>query len=230
MLLRPFDILSSILGTGPKSIFETASDFFMNIKQRINKMTGFKTVLFNLIMGVVMLLVQRFDLGLTNEDTAPIVDSIVTLIWLGGNLVLRAISNTSIFKKTSPAPMTDGTPCNNQSGQSGKANVMSMVMLSCLSVGLVSCATLGVNIDSPEKKYLVARIGFNDLLEQYIIYADKVPMEKRIAIKDGIIATDKALDTWEKSVLDPNYDFTEDMQVWLEFKRLLLQILQEVQK
>ena len=190
-------------------------------------LTGFKTVLFNLFMGGILLLAQKFDFGLTSEEAKPIVDSAVTIIWAVGNIVLRTLSNTTIFKKTSPAPMPDGTPCSNQSG---KAPIMSMVMISCLSLGLVSCATLGININSPQKKYLVARTSFNDLMDQYIAQADRIPLDKRLEIQVGIKATDKALDTWERSVLDPEYDFSKDMAVWLEFKTMVIGILEEVKK
>ena len=183
-------------------------------------MTGFRTILFNLVMAAVMIFIRKYDLGFEDKDIQPFVDGIVGVITIGGNLVLRWFTNTTMFKKTSPAPMPESTAVS-------KVPIVSMVMLSCLSIGLMSCATLGVNIDSPQKKYLVARTGFNDLMEQYIAQADKIPLEKRLEIRMGIKATDKALDTWERSVLDPEYDFAKDMAVWLEFKSM---VLKEVQK
>ena len=187
-------------------------------------MLGFKTILFNLVMGAIMIFVRKYNLGFEDKDILPFVDAVVGAITIAGNLLLRWFTNTTVFKATSPAPMPVGAPCN---GQSGRADV---IVLLCLSLCLMSCATLGINVNSPQKKYLVARVGFNDLMEQYIAQADKIPLDKKMEVRKGIKATDKALDTWERSVLDPEYDFTKDMAVWLEFKSLVLQIFEEVQK
>ena len=71
-------------------------------------LTGFKTLLFNLIMGGIMLLVQRYGIDCTDADIKPVVDALVTVAWAGGNIVLRWFTNTTMFKKTSPAPMPEG--------------------------------------------------------------------------------------------------------------------------
>jgi len=90
---------------------------------------------------------------------------------------------------------------------------------------LISCATLGIDLNTPQKKYLAARVEFNDMMEQYIKVAATIPMEKRVNIRTALKATDTALDTWEKHVMDKNYDFTKDRQVWLDCKNLLLEVL-----
>ena len=186
-------------------------------------MTGFRTIIFNLVMAAIMIFIRKYDLGFEDKDIQPFVEAFVGFITIGGNLVLRWFTNTTMFKKTSPAPMPESTVAS-------KAPIVSMVMISCLSLGLMSCATLGININSPQKKYLVVRTSFNDLMEQYIAQANKIPIERRLEVRKGIKAVDKALDTWERSVLDPEYDFSKDMAVWLEFKSMVIEVLAEVQK
>ena len=59
-------------------------------------------------MGVIMLAVQKYGIDCTDADMKPVADALVTMIWMGGNIVLRWFTNTTMFKKTSPAPMPKG--------------------------------------------------------------------------------------------------------------------------
>lgn len=103
---RPFNILDLILGIGPQSLFESVSDFFLSIKERGDKMVGYRMVLFNIFMGVLMML-KAFNLvpeemAVTEEEIKNGVDALLmalTFLWAIGNIILRAFTKTSIFKK-----------------------------------------------------------------------------------------------------------------------------------
>lgn len=65
---------------------------------------GFRTLIFNVVMGIVMLLrALGADTEMpTEEQVSAAIDSLdvaLTAIWAIGNLLLRAITDSPIFKK-----------------------------------------------------------------------------------------------------------------------------------
>lgn len=95
---------------------------------------------------------------------------------------------------------------------------------------LSSCASLGINLDTKEKKYLAARTELNLLLEQYIMIQDKIADQDHEKAKLAFSSADQALDMWGASISSGgNYDPTKDMMVWLQAKNIILKILTEVQ-
>lgn len=93
------------------------------IKKIVTALKGFRTLVFNGAMGVVLVLNQFGAFGTDPVPTADDVnagldhfstglDSIekgVAAALVFGNLILRAITNTTIGKKTSPAPTPPST-------------------------------------------------------------------------------------------------------------------------
>jgi hypothetical protein len=73
---------------------------------------GYKTAIFNVVMPL-LLMYASFNPGSDTPDAAAVhqgltaIESAITIIWAAGNWVLRAFSNTTMFKKTSPAPMPE---------------------------------------------------------------------------------------------------------------------------
>ncbi len=73
----------------------------------MQKLKGFRTILFNAVMGLVAVL-NAF--GLFGTDAAPSADQVtaafdgldvaLAAIWSIGNVILRAITNTPMFKKS----------------------------------------------------------------------------------------------------------------------------------
>jgi len=81
----------------------------------LTKLKGWKTVAFNLIMPLMLLLAayspgQELPDGEQIQHGLDTTEAAITAIWTIGNLVLRAFSNTTIFKSTSPAPMPEAKP------------------------------------------------------------------------------------------------------------------------
>lgn len=77
-------------------------------------LAGWKTVAFNAIMATVLVLNQFGQFGTDEVPTEESVnagldalDQGVAALLVIGNVILRAITKTTIFKKTSPAPMPD---------------------------------------------------------------------------------------------------------------------------
>lgn len=79
-------------------------------------LAGWKTIAFNVLMASVLVLNQFNAFGV---DTPPTEDQVQTgldqidqgaaALLVIGNMILRAITNTTMFKKTSPAPMPNKT-------------------------------------------------------------------------------------------------------------------------
>jgi hypothetical protein len=75
---------------------------------------GWKTISFNVLMGAILLLNQ---FSLFGTDPVPSADQVhagldsveqgVAALLVVGNMILRAITNTTVLKKTSPAPMPE---------------------------------------------------------------------------------------------------------------------------
>ena len=101
------------------------------------------------------------------------------------------------------------------------------IVLMVFMVMVAGCATTD-GVDTPEKKYLVARAELNLLLEQYIDIQDKISDSDHKTIKLAFISAGDALDIWEEHVSDDDYDFTTDYKAWLDAKSLVLKILKEV--
>ena len=63
---------------------------------------GYKTILFNLIMGVAALYTQMTGVDVDASGIIAHLTSLEGLVveaWVGGNLWLRAITDTKIFEK-----------------------------------------------------------------------------------------------------------------------------------
>jgi hypothetical protein len=105
-----------------------------------------------------------------------------------------------------------------------KRSILAIIV--CLA--LFSCAGLGINLDTTEKKYLAARTELNLFLEQYIMIQDKVSDVDHEKAKLAFKSADAALDAWEPMVGMADYDWTKDMAVWLNAKNILINILTEV--
>lgn len=81
------------------------------MKKYLDALKGWKTVAFNVVIVVVFALNQ---VGAFGNDAAPTgeqihagldgLDAALTALASIGNIILRAGVNTTIFKKTSPAP------------------------------------------------------------------------------------------------------------------------------
>jgi len=70
----------------------------------LEKIKGFKTIAFNIIMSVIMMLTlwsPESDLPTGDQVQGALtgLEEALTLIWGVGNLILRAVTNSSIFKK-----------------------------------------------------------------------------------------------------------------------------------
>ena len=89
----------------------------------------------------------------------------------------------------------------------------------------VACATIGVNLDTPEKKYLSARSELNLLLEEYISVQDLISDADHQIAKDAFVMADKALDSWRSMLGYENYDFSKDIRTWLQAKKIILEVL-----
>lgn len=93
---------------------------------------------------------------------------------------------------------------------------------------ILGCANMGINLDTPEKKYLGARSEFNLLLKQYIQVQDTISDKDHKIAKEAFYSADKALDMWEFMLGDSSYDFSKDIQTWLTAKRVIMEILRKV--
>lgn len=102
-----------------------------------------------------------------------------------------------------------------------------IVVLSIIIMALFLGACATANIDTPEKKYLVARSELNLLLEQYIGIQDKFKPADQKTIKEAFYTSKMALDVWEINISTIGYDFTTDYKTWLAAKSLILQTIRE---
>ena len=95
---------------------------------------------------------------------------------------------------------------------------------------IMGCASMGINLDTPEKKYLGARAELNLLLEQYIQLQNKVSDTDHAVAKQSFISADMALDTWELMLGQKDYNFSNDIKTWLIAKNQILEIIRKVVK
>ena len=71
----------------------------------LDKLKGFKTILFNVVMTVVMcfrLWMPEAELPGEADVTAAVdaLDAALTAVWGVGNLLLRAVTDSKVFKST----------------------------------------------------------------------------------------------------------------------------------
>ncbi len=75
----------------------------------MSSLKGFRTVIFNIIMGAIMV-IRAFNPEAELPDEVAVqgavdaVDAAISSVWLVGNLILRAITDSSIFKKEPDSP------------------------------------------------------------------------------------------------------------------------------
>ncbi len=68
-------------------------------------LTGYKTVVFNIVMALVMIIKTiwpQSQIDVSVDDFNRFYDAltiVITTIWAVGNIILRAISKTKIFSK-----------------------------------------------------------------------------------------------------------------------------------
>lgn len=103
-------------------------------------------------------------------------------------------------------------------------------LLIILCVLLIGCASTGINLDTPEKKYLGARTELNLLLEQYIQIQGAINDIDHAKAKEAFKAADFALDTWELMLGRGSYDFSNDIRAWLTAKNIILEVIRKVAK
>lgn len=96
-------------------------------------------------------------------------------------------------------------------------------------VFLMSCGHFGINLDTPEKKYLGARTELNLLLEEYVQMQNQVSDTDHAKAKVAFEAADQSLDTWELMLGNKNYDPTKDIRTWLEAKNIVIKIIRGLQ-
>lgn len=109
-----------------------------------------------------------------------------------------------------------------------KGNTMKKLTIGIMCLVLITifgCSGMGINLDTMEKKYLGARTELNLLIEEYIQMQDQVSESDHETAKNAFYAADKALDTWELMLGNENYDFSTDIRIWLEAKRVIIEIL-----
>jgi len=106
----------------------------------------------------------------------------------------------------------------------GKVGMVRISFIVLLTV-LVGCATFGISLDTPEKKYLAARTELNLLLEQYLEIQDGVPDGVHEKTKTAFHAADIALDNWGYGLDDPDYNYITDMNIWLRFKSEIISVI-----
>lgn len=87
--------------------------------------------------------------------------------------------------------------------------------------------TVGINLDTQEKKCDAAAAEFNILVEEYLKIQDSVDDETHKKVKAAIKAADIALDTWEAMIGNPNYDFSKDVKTWIAAKNLIIETIKE---
>jgi len=103
-----------------------------------------------------------------------------------------------------------------------------VAVLLCVVLVAASCATFGVNLDTPEKKYLAARSELNLLLEEYVQLQDKVSDADHLIAKKAFFEADEALDRWEGQIGNTGYNFMTDMRVWLQAKSVIIDVIRRV--
>jgi len=104
------------------------------------------------------------------------------------------------------------------------------MLLIFLFGSFVGCANMGINLDTPEKKYLGARAELNLLLEEYIQLQGRVSDGDHAIAKEAFKAADLALDTWEMMLGKKDYDFSNDIRAWLNAKNIIIDIIRRVAK
>jgi hypothetical protein len=100
------------------------------------------------------------------------------------------------------------------------------VAIVIVALFFVGCA--GIQLDTPEKKYLAARAELNLLLEQYISLQNEVSDDDHAVAVQAFETADMALDAWEALLGTDGYSPANDVRTWLKAKSVILKILREV--
>ena len=107
------------------------------------------------------------------------------------------------------------------------ASFLVLMMSVLLMHGCGVFENIGNTLDTPEKKYVAARAELNLLIKQYLDIQDSVPDEEHKVIKQALYDADKALDIWEIFLQTPNYDYSQNIKVFLEAKSIIIKHLTE---
>ena len=98
-----------------------------------------------------------------------------------------------------------------------------------LVIFLTGCAAFQMP-ESHEGKYLLARTEFNNMLRDYIYYKEMMPLDRQeqlsTTFKPYFLKAKFLLDNWG-AILDAGGDAGDSYQLWVERKRLLMQLLIE---
>lgn len=94
-----------------------------------------------------------------------------------------------------------------------------------LTLVMAGCATMGINLDTPEKKCLAARSELNLLLGEYLKIQATVSDADHLKAKAAFTAADVTLDTWEAGLGKTDYNYAADMATWLAVKNNIIAIL-----
>ena len=101
--------------------------------------------------------------------------------------------------------------------------------IALLVIFLTGCAAFQVP-ESPEGKYVLARAEFNNMLKDYIYYKEMMPVDQQeqlsMTFKPYFLKAKLLLDNWG-AILDAGGDAGDSYQLWVERKRLLMQLLIE---
>lgn len=94
---------------------------------------------------------------------------------------------------------------------------------------ILGCAALQVP-QTQEGKYLLARTEFNNMLKDYILYKEMLPLDQQelmsMTFKPYFQKAKLLLDNWAV-LLETGGDATDSYQLWLDRKRVLMQLLIE---
>lgn len=90
---------------------------------------------------------------------------------------------------------------------------------------LCGCAQLGINLNTTEKKHAAARAELNLLLERYISIQGDVADTDHQNAKWAFVTADASLDAWERQLGNPDYEWYQDMETWLDCKNIIIAIL-----
>ena len=98
-----------------------------------------------------------------------------------------------------------------------------------LVIFLTGCAAFQVPA-TPEGKYLLARTEFNNMLQDYLFYKEMMPLDQQaqlsMTFKPYFLKAKLVLDNWS-AILASGGDGADNYQLWVDRKRILMQLLIE---
>ena len=107
---------------------------------------------------------------------------------------------------------------------------LAVFVLVVISFTMSSCAMLQPLPETPDAKYLLARTEFNNMMKDYLFYKEMLPVDQQgemsAIFKPYFQKADLVLDQWS-AMLSAGDDGVAQEQIWLERKRLLMQLLIE---